>query len=197
MNKVFLFDVGGVIKYPFKIEDSYKILNVKESFDVFKPFFKRTCALAESGKITDEEFFNGFIKEFNLDMNLEQMIDNYNSIQGLYNEEALELLKQIRSKGYKVCILSNLKKIDYDNFVRDVSKDCYDKFYKSYEIGYNKPDKEIYEYVIKDIGIDPSDIIFFDDRMENVEGAKKLGIDARCVDVYHLVEYFNDNFNIE
>ena len=92
--------------------------------------------------------------------------------------------------------LNQIKKIDYDNFVRDISKDCYDEFYKSYEIGHNKPDKEIYEYVINDLGVNPSDIVFFDDRMENVEGAKELEIDARCVDVYHLVEYFIEKFDI-
>ena len=36
MSRVFIFDVGGVIKYPFKIEDFYKKLEVKESFDVFR-----------------------------------------------------------------------------------------------------------------------------------------------------------------
>ena len=199
MKKIFLFDVGGVIKYPFKIKKSYELLNVKTDYETFEKFFRKICALTEAGKISDEDFFNGLIREFDLDLDLEEIIDKYNTLQGLYNNDVLELLKKIRNNGYKVCILSNLKKIDYDNFLKDVPKECYDKFYKSYEIGYNKPDKEIYEYVIKDLGVNPHDIIFFDDNEKNVNGAKEIGIDARCVDVYHLVDYFkeNNNFDIE
>ena len=197
MKKIFLFDVGGVIKYPFKIIDSYKLLNIKNDYESYEKFFRKTCALAEAGKMSDEEFFNGIIKEFDLNIDLNQMIDIYHKIQGLYNLEVLDLLKKIKNKGYKVCILSNLKKIDYDSFARDVPTDCYDKFYKSYEIGHNKPDKEIYEYVINDLNVSPENIIFFDDKENNVDGAKELGIDARKVDVYHLVEYFKDNIVLE
>lgn len=191
--KVFIFDVGGVIKYPFRIQELYELFGVKEDYGEFEKFFRRICAACEAGQMTDEEFFSGISNEYNLNKSLKEMIDLYNKAQGLYNKEAIELLKQIKSKGYKVCILSNLKVIDYVNFLRDVPSECYDEFYKSYEIGHNKPDKEIYEYVINDLGVNPSDIVFFDDNRNNVDGARELGIDARWTDVYHIVEYFKEN----
>ena len=193
MKRVFLFDVGNVIKYPFDLEKFYNLLNIKEEYNIFKEFFKKICSLVESGKISDEDFFNGIIREYDLDIDLDEIIDFYNQSNGEYNLEVLDLLKRIKDNGNKVYILSNLKKIDYNNFIRDISKDYYDKFYKSYEIGYNKPDKEIYEYVIKDIGVNPSNILFFDDKENNVKYSKELGIDSRQVDVYHLIDYFKEN----
>lgn len=193
MKKIFLFDVGNVIKYPFDLKKFYDLLDVKEDYDTFKLFFRKTCSLAESGKISDEDFFNGIIREFNLDIDLSEIIDFYNQSNGEYNKDALNMLKRIRDNGNKVYILSNLKKIDYDNFIRDINKEYYDKFYKSYEIGLEKPDKRIFEYVIKDIGVNPNDILFFDDKENNINNAKELGIDARIITSYNFIEYFKEN----
>ena len=197
MSRVFLFDVGNVIKYPFDFEKFYTLLNVKEDYDDFMIFFRRTCSLAEAGKISDEDFFNGIINEFNLNISLDEIKNYYNQSNGKYNLEALDMLERIRNNGNKVYILSNLKEIDYDNFVRDIDKKYYDKFYSSYVIGYNKPDKEIYEYVINDIGVKPGDILFFDDNPVNVEGAKELGIDARVINSFNFIEYFKENNNFD
>lgn len=197
MNKVFLFDVGNVLMYPFSFEGFYNSLNIKEDFEEFKEFFIRTCNLAESGKISDYDFFNGFIKEYNLNLSVNEIRKKYVDNDGDYNLDAIELLKKIKSKGYKIYILSDLKEIDFEDFKENVSDNLYDKFYKSYEIGYMKPSREIYEYVINDIGINPSNIIFLDDKENNVNGAKELGIDARLVNSYNLIEYFKENIDLE
>lgn len=197
MKKIFLFDVGNVIKYPFDFRKFYNLLNVSEDYDSFKSFFQKVCSLAESGKISDDDFFNGIIREYNLDINIDEIKEYYNESNGDYNKEALVLLKRIRDNGNKVYILSNLKKFDYDNFIKDISNEYYDKFYKSYEIGLEKPDKRIYEFVIKDLEVNPNDILFFDDNENNVNVAKELGIDARQVNAYNLIEYFKENNNFD
>ena len=197
MKKIFLFDVGNVIKYPFDLEKFYNLLNIKEDYDSFRDFFRKTCSLVESGKISDEDFFNGIIREYNLDITLEEIINIYNDCNGEYNNDVLDLLKRIKNNGNKLYILSNLKMLDYENFINDISSDYYDKFYKSYEIGLEKPDKKIFEYVVKDINANPNDILFFDDKDNNVNNAKEIGIDARKVNVYNIIEYFNENNNFD
>ena len=123
------------------------------------------------------------------------MNNKYN--YGKYNLDALNMLKRIKDNGNKVYILSDLKKIDYITFLEEVPKELYDKFYKSYEIGLLKPDKKIFEYVVKDIGVNPYDILFFDDKEKNVNGAKEVGIDAKLVNSYNFIEYFEDNNNFD
>ena len=46
----------------------------------------------------------------------------------------------------------------------------------SYETGYMKPDRRIYEFFLRKYNIDPNRAIFFDDKKENIEAAEKLGI---------------------
>lgn len=51
----------------------------------------------------------------------------------------------------------------------------FDKCYLSYEIGCAKPDKGIYEYIIKDSGMNPAETLFLDDGKANVEMGAELG----------------------
>ena len=51
----------------------------------------------------------------------------------------------------------------------------FDKAYISYHIGCAKPDKEIYEHIINDSGMNPVETLFFDDGRANIEAAEKLG----------------------
>lgn len=41
-----------------------------------------------------------------------------------------------------------------------------------------KPDREIYEILLEKYSLKAEECLFFDDRMDNVEGAKKAGIQA-------------------
>jgi putative hydrolase of the HAD superfamily len=44
------------------------------------------------------------------------------------------------------------------------------------EVGYIKPEKEIYSHIIDKFKLNPEDCIFIDDQEENIEAAKKAGI---------------------
>lgn len=48
----------------------------------------------------------------------------------------------------------------------------------SCEIGLRKPDRKAFDYVAREIGVDPSRILFFDDTLPNVEGARAAGLQA-------------------
>ncbi len=57
-------------------------------------------------------------------------------------------------------------------------KDVFKKIYYSYEIGWHKPDKEAWEYVIKDAGIVPEETLFLDDNIHNIKASQELGFQA-------------------
>jgi HAD superfamily hydrolase (TIGR01509 family) len=48
----------------------------------------------------------------------------------------------------------------------------------SFELGTVKPEPEIYRVCLDALGVEPGEAFFVDDRRENVEAAKSLGIDA-------------------
>ena len=57
-----------------------------------------------------------------------------------------------------------------------------DRYYFSDELALVKPEKEIFDYVIRDLGVAPRRIAFFDDTRINVRAARDVGIIAFEVD---------------
>ena len=53
--------------------------------------------------------------------------------------------------------------------------------FTSCELGLRKPERESFHRVAERIGVDPAQILFFDDTPENVEGARKAGLQAVLV----------------
>ena len=48
----------------------------------------------------------------------------------------------------------------------------------SYEMGVEKPDPRAYQILVDTLHLPPSDIVFIDDKWENINAAKEMGIDA-------------------
>jgi glucose-1-phosphatase len=54
----------------------------------------------------------------------------------------------------------------------------FEKLFTSCELGKRKPTKEAFELVVRNIGVSANEILFFDDLSENVEGARRAGLQA-------------------
>jgi putative hydrolase of the HAD superfamily len=52
------------------------------------------------------------------------------------------------------------------------------KIYYSFQIGWHKPDREAWEYVIGDAGILPGETLFLDDSIHNIKASQELGFRA-------------------
>ncbi len=96
---------------------------------------------------------------------------------GNFIEENISLLKDLK-EDYQLSILSNGSSNSLclleDRGVRD--------FFKvvifSDEIGFEKPQTESYEMILSKMTLRPEEVIFIDDRSENIEGASLLGINT-------------------
>jgi putative hydrolase of the HAD superfamily len=55
----------------------------------------------------------------------------------------------------------------------------FDRRFASQILGHAKPSPEIYRRVIELLAVQPNQVLFFDDKPENVEAASKLGWNAR------------------
>lgn len=90
----------------------------------------------------------------------------------------LALVKSLQQEGYKTPLFSNVSE-SFAAVLR--KKGCYAPFHPvvlSYEIGVEKPALESYNSMLSKVGLAPDEIIFIDDRLDNVEAAKTVGIDA-------------------
>lgn len=89
-------------------------------------------------------------------------------------------LKDLKNRGYNVYLLTNYPDSLFDKSVKNAFP-----FYPytdgeivSSRIKIRKPDKGIYEALFAKYSIKPEESIFFDDRIVNIDGAKKVGLNA-------------------
>ncbi len=54
----------------------------------------------------------------------------------------------------------------------------FDRIFASHEIGLRKPEKRAFEHIATVIGVRVGSILFFDDLLENIEGARAAGLEA-------------------
>lgn len=181
--KHFIFDMGGVllkeIQYDrLQAEDSFIHFDVPEEKEKFLIIWRQY----QKGQITTDEFVTMTRPYFNKkDLTVEEYRTNFfktrNQYAGPY-EHAFALLKHLKTNGYKIYLLSNLNEVSFDYFASVFDLSIFDQLFLSFKIHQIKPEKEIYEYVIQSIQDSPKNMVFFDDKLANVEAAIKQGMYA-------------------
>ena len=88
------------------------------------------------------------------------------------------LIDQLKKVGMRVGMLSNIDH-RYAKLIRDFGfYGPFEPCLLSYEMELRKPDPKAYELLIKTMNLPAGDIVFIDDKVENVAAAKTIGIDA-------------------
>ncbi|MDR0825390.1 MAG: HAD family phosphatase [Prevotella sp.] len=189
--KNILFDLGGVII----------TLNKQQALDRFTAigFPNIEAYLGESrqngifleyeeGKINPDNFYKEFRRLAGNENIPSDDIDNgwLGFLVGIPPYK-LKLIKELRKK-YNVYLLSNtnpsvLKWASTKDFSPEglPIQAYFDKCYLSFEIGCAKPDKEIFDFILSDSGMIPSETLFLDDGKANIEIGQKLGFETYLV----------------
>ena len=98
-------------------------------------------------------------------------------MEGYRNMETLKWMKSLKSKGFKIGILTNMPPEMAPRF-REVYADFIalsDAMVISGEERMFKPQRRIYDLMCKRIGTGPDELCFIDDSEENCEGARRSG----------------------
>lgn len=190
--KNLLFDFGGVIVSLNKQNaiNRFKEIGVSNIEDYLGEFRQTGIFLEyEEGKLDAQEFYSALRKLVGKNDITDNEIDSaWMAFLTGIPEYKFRMLKDLRKK-YNVYLLSNtnpsiMKWAKSNSFSPEGEsiEAFFDKCYLSYEIGCAKPDKEIYEYIIKDSGMNPAETLFFDDGKTNIEVAQKLGFQVHLTD---------------
>ena len=94
-----------------------------------------------------------------------------------YRDEVWTLAEAVRTRGVRTAILSNGVSEIMDTVQRERGvTDRFDAVVVSYEVGCAKPDAAIFELTLDRLGVAAADALFVDDRLENLEGARRVGL---------------------
>jgi HAD superfamily hydrolase (TIGR01509 family) len=96
--------------------------------------------------------------------------------------ERIELLKRIKTR-YRIFLLSNTNALHHAAFQKKFFsltggylEDIFHKTYYSQTAKMRKPDAEIYQLVIDENKLIPSETLFIDDTASNFSGAEQTGL---------------------
>ena len=185
MIKNIIFDFGQVLVefIPENMTKAY-VENEDEIKTIADVAFDRLYwDKLDAGTITDDEVVS-CLKE-RLPQNLWQKAENVFR-NWIYNIPPIDGMEQtvirIKNEGYELCILSNICKTFAEHYTEIPILSHFDKFVFSSVCGMTKPNKDIFEYVLKKYNFKPEETLFVDDRLENIKGAESAGIKGYLFD---------------
>lgn len=99
------------------------------------------------------------------------------------HDDSLPVVRELRERGIKVALVSNCSENTKPVVERMNLYEEMDLVVLSYELGSAKPDAEIFEYTMKQLGVsDPSTAVFVDDQTEYLMGAADVGLNILLID---------------
>ncbi len=205
MVKNIIFDFGGVLLD----------INIQSSFDAIGELIGKSLDMhhlpneeselihgLETGNISVESFIWHVQQKMKKPAEANEIIKAWNAMLIGWNPQRFSFLLNLKKK-YRTFLLSNTNSIHLNWVYQDLKKNhhitnfdenYFEKTYYSHLIGMRKPNIEIYNFVIQDSNLNPSETIFIDDHPENIRMAEKIGLH---VFLHHpkneIIEVFNKN----
>ena len=188
--KNIILDLGGVlINLDYgKLNKSLSSMGLSNAFSKAKQI--ELFDKLEEGKISDENFLREFNELAKANHNHQTIINAWNSILLDFPQERLHLLRLLAEK-YRMFLFSNTNSIHINEVYNILKRDCgvndlnqyFERIYLSNELGLRKPKPEGFKFILEDNQLNANETLFIDDSPQHVEGAKKVGLNAKWLDL--------------
>jgi len=178
---IIVFDLGNtLIKFDHNISaKKVKDLSAAPYNVIYQTFFDSPHTHAfEKGEILSGEFYSGIKESLGLDLDYDEFVPIWNNI--FWEDEiSCGIARRLKANGYKLFLLSNVNKLHFEFIERKLNIiNIFDEIILSYIVGAMKPERAIYDDVIRRSGGDKSKILYIDDREDLIKEALALGIDS-------------------
>jgi putative hydrolase of the HAD superfamily len=178
-----VFDYGMVLTGPQDPEAHAALLAITGlPLERFENLYWADRHAYDEGKLTGLEFWRKLLREAGL--NLPQgTVEELNQLDArmwtTQNPVMLDWQLRLKQRGILTAILSNMG----DNVLANMKREFdwlprFDVLVWSFQLHMAKPDPAIYHHVLKELGTQPEETLFLDDKLVNVEAAQALGIKA-------------------
>ncbi len=173
--KAVLFDMGGVI---VQLDSLETVLGPSPltSDEIWNQFIlSEAVQQFERGMCTVEQFADRIVDEMQLEGSPSDFTERFlNFPQGLY-PGAVEMVASVPT-AITTGVLSNTNALHWEG-QKDaaVVRSLCERKYLSYAIGLAKPERDIFDYAVADLGVRADQVLFIDDNQINVDGCQDCG----------------------
>ena len=176
-----VLDYGEVLCHrpsPHALADMAGVFGIQE--DRFLPIYRSSRDPYDRGDFTGQAYWVEFARRAGVTIHAQQ-IENLRRLDremwSNVNQEMTEWLASIHSHGFRTAILSNMQSDMAahvrENFawLRHIDHQIF-----SCEVRSIKPDAVIYRHTLSLLKTPPAEVLFVDDREENIQAARAAGI---------------------
>ena len=142
------------------------------------------------GEMTSEAFLALVLSYCDEGITRDDVIEAWNACIGIIPRERLDMILELRRKGYHTHLLSNTNDLHWEEIKRRyfstegyTCQDLFDHIFVSHEMHLAKPEPEIYLEAVRRIGRPAAECLFIDDALVNVEAAQKEGLQGAWLDI--------------
>jgi epoxide hydrolase-like predicted phosphatase len=178
--KAICFDLDGVYFTP-KGKNSFHQALINEygvQEEIVDELMYRSPEMAQlvRGQIKPKAFWNRFREITGITATDEELsarwIKDYE-----VNEDVKGTVTKAKELGYKTCVCTNNNAIRLNPLIKKFNlNDDFDCIVSSHQVGYTKPNKEIFEALLSKLNIEPQELVYSDDNPDRLAGARDLGI---------------------
>jgi putative hydrolase of the HAD superfamily len=179
MIKNIVFDLGNVLmKYDPKAYLQSLGYSMEEVTELMKLIFNGVeWKLADQGLLSNQQLTDIYLlKAPQYSFDIRYIMQNWKDIITMM-DESKRFFQDVLDKGYQVYLLSNYPEYGFkemwDN--NPILSNAHGSVI-SYQVKMTKPSKEIFLYLLEKYDLNPEETVFFDDLLENINGARKAGI---------------------
>ncbi len=188
-----IFDLGGVIinlDY-HRTANAFIDLGLKNFNEIYsKAQQTHLFDDFEKGILPPENFRAELMKYLPSETTDEQIDKAWNAMLLDIPPERVEFLRQL-GRHFRIFLLSNTNVIHVKSFTEMAAgkfgegkfESTFEKYYYSCNMGLRKPDREIFEAVLKENQLLREQTLFVDDSIQHVSGARQIGLPAELLEV--------------
>ena len=177
--EIVLFDLGGVLFDFGGVEPMKSLSGIEHDDEIWGRWLGcRWVRMFERGGCSAEQFAEGVVADWALPITPDAFLRSFRSWLGGPLAGADVLVGEVRSK-VKVGCLSNTNALHWaDHEHRWELVSTFDFRFLSFQMGYVKPDREIFDRTAQLLDRPRDRVLFLDDNAINVEGARAAGFHA-------------------
>ena len=187
INKILVLDAMGVIYQSCDDVEELLVPFIKEKgSNINKKTIEDLYTLASLGEFSSEAFWTKVGVDYNLE---DEYLDRHRLSVGLLDFLAA-IKDQVKAPIY--CLSNDVsewsiklrKKFQLDQYI--------ERWFISGDLKIRKPAPNIYNALIRDANVKPTQILFVDDREKNIAAANEFGIQTVLCKINNSTEEYND-----
>ena len=180
MTKAILFDVDGIVITGRKQLFSHTLAE-KQGIprEAVEEFFLDDFRKCSFGKADLKQQIAPYITKWNWKESVDDLLKFWFESESAIDSKVVEIISNLRAKGIKCYVATRQEKYRLKYIWEDIGlRNYFDGVFSTCNIGYDKKEPEFFHHVFKELGLNPEEIMFFDDSQSNVDNAESLGVKA-------------------